>query len=100
MKIKFYVVFVGRNPGVYTTWMDCNREVSGYPRNLHCSFASRDDAEKALLQFQANASMAKTHERVPKEFPIEKKVFQVNVKDCLLGFLIATVIIQVYFMFK
>jgi ribonuclease HI len=52
--MKVYVVFVGRTPGVYTTWMDCQTQVSGYPNNLHASFPSRQEGEQTLAQYQAS----------------------------------------------
>jgi ribonuclease HI len=52
--MKVYVVFMGRTPKVYTTWMDCQAQVSGYPNNLHQSFASRQEGEQALAQYQAS----------------------------------------------
>ncbi|RZJ85186.1 MAG: ribonuclease H, partial [Chryseobacterium sp.] len=29
-KRKFYVVWVGRQPGVYTSWPDCEKQVKGF----------------------------------------------------------------------
>ena len=50
--MKFYVVFKGRKPRVYTTWMECDHEVLGYPGNLHSSYATRREAEEAYAQFK------------------------------------------------
>lgn len=49
--MKFYVVFKGCTPGVYTSWFECDREVSGYPGNLHCSYGTRREAKEAYAQF-------------------------------------------------
>ncbi|MBB3192159.1 ribonuclease H family protein [Halomonas cerina] len=47
---KFYVVWVGRQTGIFTTWEACNRQVKGYPQARYKSFASRDDAEAAFAK--------------------------------------------------
>lgn len=55
---KVYVVFEGRIPGVYNTWMECEAQVSGYPGNVHKSFANRDEGEEALASYKAAKSNA------------------------------------------
>lgn len=54
--MKYYVVFVGRNPGIYTSWMDCNREVCGFQGNLHQSYATWEQATQALTDYQAGTT--------------------------------------------
>lgn len=46
-KPKFYVVWQGHRPGIYTTWDDTARQVQGYPGARYKSFASRAEAETA-----------------------------------------------------
>jgi ribonuclease HI len=46
-KPKFYVVWVGRTPGVYTRWSDCEAEISGVSGAKYCSFSTLADAKKA-----------------------------------------------------
>ncbi|OAX42441.1 hypothetical protein K503DRAFT_766800 [Rhizopogon vinicolor AM-OR11-026] len=41
---SFYVVFVGRHPGIYTTWSQCEAEVTGLSHNAHRSFSTADEA--------------------------------------------------------
>jgi ribonuclease HI len=48
MKQKFYVVWVGRMPGIYESWEECKNEVDGFPEARYKGFASRDAAEAAL----------------------------------------------------
>ena len=31
-KKKFYVVAIGRNPGIYLTWPECQKQGLGYPK--------------------------------------------------------------------
>lgn len=45
---KFYVVWIGRNPGVYSTWQDCQHEINGFPAAKYKSFPTRAAAESAF----------------------------------------------------
>ncbi|TFK58215.1 hypothetical protein BDN72DRAFT_866129, partial [Pluteus cervinus] len=53
-KGRYYVVFIGRVPGIYTNWVDASEQVEGYSGNKHQSFPTRRRAEeewrKWLLQ--------------------------------------------------
>ena len=42
--MKFYSVKVGRKPGVYTTWKECEENVKGFSGAIFKSFGTRDDA--------------------------------------------------------
>ena len=46
-KKKYYVVWKGVTPGVYTTWDECKAQVFGYERAQYKSFTSLEEAEKA-----------------------------------------------------
>ena len=45
-KEKFYVVWSGVNPGIYTSWTDCQLQTKGYEGAK--SFETREEAEKAF----------------------------------------------------
>ena len=47
-KKKFYVVWQGVEPGIYTSWADCLLQVKGYPAAKYKSFPSREQAESAF----------------------------------------------------
>jgi ribonuclease HI len=47
-KSKYYVVWKGYEPGVYSDWQSCERQVKGYPEPRFKSFASREEAEEAF----------------------------------------------------
>lgn len=49
-KKKYYVVWVGRNPGIYTSWADCQKQTSGYTGAKFKSFEKREQAEKAFQE--------------------------------------------------
>ena len=47
-KQKFYVVWEGVTPGVYTSWTDCQLQIKGYEGAKYKSFDTREEAERAL----------------------------------------------------
>lgn len=47
---KFYVVWKGREPGVYATWNDCKAQVHGFAGAQYKSFESRRAAEVAFRE--------------------------------------------------
>lgn len=47
-KEKFYVVWAGVNPGIYTSWTDCQLQTKGYEGAKYKSFETRGEAEKAF----------------------------------------------------
>ena len=47
-KKKFYVVWHGFNPGIYTTWDDCKKQVEGYEAAKYKSFKTKEEAESAF----------------------------------------------------
>jgi hypothetical protein len=46
MAQKWYVVYVGRVPGVYEEWPDCHKQVNGFKGNSYKSYMTREVAEK------------------------------------------------------
>jgi ribonuclease HI len=47
-KQKYYVVWKGRKPGIYSSWADCEAQVKGYAGAEYKSFESRAAAEAAF----------------------------------------------------
>ena len=47
-KQKYYVVWKGVNPGIYTSWTDCQLQIKGYDGALYKSFETMEEAEHAL----------------------------------------------------
>lgn len=47
-KEKFYVVWEGVTPGVYSSWTDCQLQIKGYEGAKYKSFDTREEAERAL----------------------------------------------------
>ena len=46
-KKKYYVVWLGHEPGVYSDWASCQKQTAGYPGAKYKSFSTKDAAEKA-----------------------------------------------------
>lgn len=58
---KYYVVWKGRQPGIYTSWKECQKKIAGYKGAQYKSFPSFEAAEKAYNQpFQAHRGKKKT----------------------------------------
>lgn len=51
---KFYAVWAGHKPGIYTTWAEAEKQVKGYPKAGFKSFSTRPLAEEAF----ANGTVA------------------------------------------
>src|SRR5699024_10014765 len=47
-KKKYYVVWAGRTPGIYTNWADCQEQTNNYPQAKFKSYQNREEAEKAF----------------------------------------------------
>ncbi len=47
-KPKFYVVWKGRQPGIYPTWAECAEQVNGYPEAKYKSFPTEAMARAAF----------------------------------------------------
>ena len=49
-KNKFYVVWQGRNPGIYSSWEACEKEISGFNGAKYKGFPNRLTAETAFRE--------------------------------------------------
>lgn len=47
-KQKFYVVWEGVTPGIYTSWTECQLQIKGYDGAKFKSFDTREEAEHAI----------------------------------------------------
>lgn len=57
MAKKYYAVKKGYTPGIYTTWLDCEKQVSGYKGAQYKSFSTKEEAENYI-----NPSVKKAEE--------------------------------------
>lgn len=62
--MKYYAVKKGRNPGIYTSWDSCLKEVKGYSGAIYKSFKTKEEAEsymtgeKKQIEIGANSVIA------------------------------------------
>lgn len=49
-KKKYYVVWKGKKPGIYSSWSVCKHQIDGFEGAEYKSFASIDDAEEAFAK--------------------------------------------------
>lgn len=45
------MMFLGRVPGIYGSWSECQRQVIGFPRNSYQSYPTRAEAEEVFQAF-------------------------------------------------
>lgn len=62
-KGKYYVVWKGYTPGIYTTWAACQAEVSGYSGAKFKSFKTKEEAELAYKEGINFGQKTKTEEK-------------------------------------
>ena len=48
-KIKYYVVWKGKKPGIYSTWDQCKDQIDKYPNASYKSYKSKKEAEAAFF---------------------------------------------------
>lgn len=48
MTKKYYGVKVGKLPGIYTTWDECKKQVTGYPGALYKGFPTENEAREYI----------------------------------------------------
>jgi ribonuclease HI len=75
-KKKYYVVWKGRQAGIYDSWDKCQEQVSGYADAKYKSFESQTDAQKAFKQGYS--------QHIGKEVTVQKKTeIKIPYKECL-----------------
>lgn len=53
-KVKYYVVWVGVNPGIYNSWSECQEQIKGFPNAKYKSFKSEQEAKDAYKESAAD----------------------------------------------
>lgn len=54
---KYYAVFKGRRTGIFSSWQECEEQITGFSGALYKSFKTKGEAEEALeLAKQSSAS--------------------------------------------
>ena len=77
-KQKYYVVWQGHTPGIFSSWEQCQAQVKNYPNAIYKSFASKEEAEEAF--YGGTPSRVK---RFVKSTPISKPIKQAFIADSI-----------------
>lgn len=69
---KFYVVWEGGVPGVYTNWEECKKQVEGFAEAKYKSFATFEEAEEAFDKgyYEYKKANGSTSKSFPKITPL------------------------------
>ena len=70
-KNKFYVVWKGKRPGIYETWVDCKAAINGFQGAEYKSFDTFDTAKKA---FNGNYADFKGKKKASSELTTEELI--------------------------
>lgn len=62
-KKRYYVVWNGVNPGIYSSWDECQAQINGVKQALYKSFATQAEAERAYASSPYNYIGAKAKDR-------------------------------------
>ena len=65
-KTKFYVVWKGKEPGIYHTWNECKAQVDGFAGAAYKAFPTLMEAEIAYKEHFAQHIYKKSKETTPK----------------------------------
>ncbi|MEC4726945.1 ribonuclease H family protein [Shewanella sp. D64] len=66
MASKYYVIWVGRKPGIYTSWDEAKQQVDKYPKAKYKSFKTRAEAETAFSKRISTAPYSKSPASISK----------------------------------
>lgn len=67
VKPKYYVVWKGKEPGIYTNWNDCKQQVEGFAAAAYKSFPTMMEAELAYKEHFAKHIYKKEKEVAVKD---------------------------------
>ena len=77
-KAKFYVVWVGANPGIYESWEECSAQVKGWTGAVYKSFDTLDAARTAFagkpddfIERKTTAGSTSKKKPEPRQLPPE-----------------------------
>ena len=94
---RVYVVFQGRQPGIYSTWAECQQQVNDFKDNLYQSYSTVEEAEIAYIEF-IERSYKQSVQEIPMHQNMEATHAHVNSnKDLVLGFILGCVV-GIFFM--
>lgn len=66
MAKKYYAVKIGREPGIYETWDECRKQVTGFPGAIYKSFPTLEEAYCFMGETDGRKAPAKTSALLPE----------------------------------
>lgn len=80
MASKYYVVWVGRKPGIYRSWTDCKAQTDKFPAAKFKSFKTSEEADAAFSRSNTSSSKPKTISKGDTSAKPTKKPSSQNIK--------------------
>jgi ribonuclease HI len=81
-KQKYYVVWKGHEPGIYTNWTDCQLQIKSYPGAEYKSFKTMKEAELAFdgnyVDFKESKSATKPNQLIEHIEQIKRNSISVD----------------------
>lgn len=71
-KNKFFVVWEGKEPGIYRSWDECKRQIHGYEGAIFKGFVTETEAREAMVSPCWNYIGKNTKAKKPSKMEIEK----------------------------
>ena len=57
--MPWYVVFHGKEPGVFHQWSDCQKQISGFRDNCYKRYETKDEAIMAFSAYMKDCTCEK-----------------------------------------
>ena len=67
MASKFYAVRIGKKPGIYTNWNECQEQIKGYPGAIFKSFLTLEEARNFIDNAEKNDNTC-IEEELPENY--------------------------------
>lgn len=71
-KKKYYAVKIGKKPGIYETWNECELQIKGVSGAKYKSFSTMEEAEKYIVNEEEAAKEEKTVDSI--NLQVEQKL--------------------------
>ena len=65
MAKKFYAVKIGKTPGVYETWAECQNQINGFSGAVYKGFATKEEAIAFVGQGGGHRACRRVLSRMP-----------------------------------
>ena len=101
-KQKYYVVWQGKQTGVFTDWKDCEAQIKGFAEAKFKSFDTLEEAEKALLYLETSNHFRSAHVEAIEHWHCMSKisVLDTMIRSCLLELIMIRCSMKNYKKFK